>query len=193
MDNRVVPLYALTGLLLAACSQDSGSRHRPPPGDSALAVTAPASAQLAICDTVAHLLRAVASRHLRLVADTLVVNPGGGPAPWPRRGCQILVTDSIGEGWAATKDLGEWLRAHGFRSAPYSADGPDGTMFGLAREPELCLVEGHWDGGDDTDSTYVPRPGYDLTISCVPAAAGDTAQWSTGAAAQPSKPNHERS
>jgi len=57
-------------------------------------------------------------------------------------------------GWAPTYD--------------YSADGPDGTVMGYVTGRYLCIVEGRWDGGDDSDSTYVPDPGCEVTATCVP-------------------------
>jgi hypothetical protein len=50
----------------------------------------------------------------------------------------------------------------------YSADGPDGGILGLVSKRFLCVVEGQWDGGDDSDSTYVPAPGCEVTVTCVP-------------------------
>ena len=50
----------------------------------------------------------------------------------------------------------------------YSADGADGTVFGYVCREALCRVEGHWDGGDVTDSLYVPAPGGSIELVCVP-------------------------
>ena len=52
--------------------------------------------------------------------------------------------------------------------ARYSADGDDGTTFAIVCREALCFVEGRWDGGDPTDTTYVPKPGYKLALTCVP-------------------------
>jgi hypothetical protein len=32
----------------------------------------------------------------------------------------------------------------------------------------LCRVEGRWDGGDESDSTYIPSPGEHIELTCVP-------------------------
>ena len=48
-----------------------------------------------------------------------------------------------------------------------SADGPDGTMRGMRRDGVRCLVQGRWDGGDATDTTYVPRPEYEVIVDCL--------------------------
>jgi len=56
-----------------------------------------------------------------------------------------------------------WVESFG-----YSADGTDGSTMGYLSREYFCLVEGTWDGGDDTDDTYVPVPGCKVTVTCVP-------------------------
>jgi len=46
------------------------------------------------------------------------------------------------------------------------ADGPDGTFFRIVRGNTFCLVEGRWDGGDDSDPTYVPSDRYEVIVQC---------------------------
>jgi hypothetical protein len=46
------------------------------------------------------------------------------------------------------------------------ADGPDGTVFRIVRGNTFCLVEGRWDGGDDSDPTYVPSDRYEVIVQC---------------------------
>ena len=46
------------------------------------------------------------------------------------------------------------------------ADGPDGTSFTAVKSNVLCLVEGRWDGGDDSDPKYVPSTRYDVVVKC---------------------------
>ena len=48
-----------------------------------------------------------------------------------------------------------------------SADGPGGTFWGMRRAGVRCLVLGEWDGGDDSDSTYVPAPEYKVIVDCL--------------------------
>ena len=50
----------------------------------------------------------------------------------------------------------------------YSADGPDGTYYALACREALVEIRGTWDGGDDSDTTYVPAPGESVELRCVP-------------------------
>jgi hypothetical protein len=70
------------------------------------------------------------------------------------------------------------LQAAGWAPASgYAADGDDGTVMGFVTKRFLCVVEGRWEGGDPTDSTYVPRPGCELTVTCVPRRKDDVPKW----------------
>jgi len=55
----------------------------------------------------------------------------------------------------------------------YAADGPDGSAMGFVSKRFFCLLEGHWDGGDDSDSSYVPAPGCEVTVTVAPRRADD--------------------
>lgn len=55
-----------------------------------------------------------------------------------------------------------------------SADGPDGTVQGVHRGGVTCLLEGRWDGGDDSDSTYVPSDTIEVRVACARTASADT-------------------
>ncbi len=57
----------------------------------------------------------------------------------------------------------------------YSADGPDGTDMGYQRGTVRCLVEQSWDGGDDSDTTYVPADWFKERTTCWSVPAGITA------------------
>ena len=108
----------------------------------------------------------------------------GGPARFAYR----FLADSV-DGWAfhiAVTDTSECpdfrvereLEAAGWAHAEgYSADGADGSVMGFVTKQFLCVVEGRWDGGDDTDSTYVPPPGCEVTVTCVPRRPDDVPKW----------------
>jgi hypothetical protein len=49
---------------------------------------------------------------------------------------------------------------------PYNADGPDGNLVGYQRSAVRCTVASSWDGGDDSDSTYVPEDWFKEETSC---------------------------
>jgi hypothetical protein len=60
------------------------------------------------------------------------------------------------------------LEAAGWASDKWcDADGTDGTAFGMRRGGVFCHVIADWDGGDDSDSTYVPSPYYSITVDCL--------------------------
>ena len=42
----------------------------------------------------------------------------------------------------------------------HSADGPDGTLFAYVRDGVICIFEGRWDGGDDSDPSVKPDDEY---------------------------------
>jgi hypothetical protein len=170
-------LLAVAGApTLAACDRRPVPSRQPPAPISGERSGVADPPEPGICDTVAQVLAAPAPRRLRLVRDTLVPDPGIG-TPWPRPGCLLQVTDTSGPGSGLTEQLDQWLRHQGWLSAtPYSADGTDGTVFGFVRNGQLCIVQGRWDGGDGTDSAYVPRPEYELTVGCVSGVTTDTAR-----------------
>ena len=57
--------------------------------------------------------------------------------------------------------------------ATYSADGPDGSDLGYSRDGLLCVIEGRWDGGDDSDPSVIPGPEFDVFVTCAPVRADD--------------------
>ena len=46
------------------------------------------------------------------------------------------------------------------------ADGPDGMSYRVLKKNVFCTVDGHWDGGDDSDPNYVPSPLSEVTVKC---------------------------
>jgi len=57
------------------------------------------------------------------------------------------------------------LHQQGWR-ADREADGPDGTSFRISKQNVFCLIEGRWDGGDDSDPKYVPSTHLEVVASC---------------------------
>jgi len=55
-----------------------------------------------------------------------------------------------------------------------SADGPDGTVQSVHHAGVTCLVEGRWDGGDDSDTTYVPSDTVEVRLACTRTVGTDT-------------------
>ena len=75
---------------------------------------------------------------------------------------------SFKEGQTPDRILLEKLREQGWKEDLASmADGPDGTAFALRKNPVLCMFQASWDGGDCTDTTYIPDDRYALNIRCM--------------------------
>ena len=74
-----------------------------------------------------------------------------------------------GDGCPDDQAVARALDEAGWSQNPYyGADGADGTVFAYFSREAICRVEGRWDGGDPTDSTYVPSPLRSLEMVCVP-------------------------
>jgi hypothetical protein len=161
----MMPGFGTLGPLLALLSVAGGDA-------GTLAPLAPDSV-LAACQTVQRTARRVLMLETRLEADVDVTNDFVHESP-ERRGCRVSGhTDEDGVA-TPVDDLAEALAAVGWdRLLAYQADGPDGSLTGLAIGPALCVIRGQWDGGDDSDTTYVPVPGYDLEAQCFLRTAAD--------------------
>jgi hypothetical protein len=131
-----------------------------------------ASLQLA-CDSVEGLAK---RRHFMVTrADGVAVDFGfGGP---PRTGCELKASgkfvraapDSTGHVEDEPSTLADGFKEAGWAyTAQYQADGPDGEAEGWRSKETTCVVRWSWDGGDDSDSTYVPSDDWDLVIGCAP-------------------------
>jgi len=46
------------------------------------------------------------------------------------------------------------------------ADGPDGTHFKEDKGGVVCLFDGHWDGGEDSNPKYAPSPLFEYDVAC---------------------------
>jgi hypothetical protein len=137
-----------------------------------------ASLQLA-CDSVEALAK---RRHFMAArADGVPVDFGfGGP---PRAGCELkasgkfvrAVPDSTGRVEDEPSTLADGFKEAGWAyMAQYQADGPDGEAEGWRSKETTCVLRWSWDGGDDSDSTYVPSDDWDLVIGCAPWAPEDS-------------------
>lgn len=132
-----------------------------------------ASLQLA-CDSV----EALAKRQRLPVSrkDGVPVDFGFGGSP--RSGCELKATgklapagppDSTGLAKDEPSTLADEFKQAGWAyMAQYQADGPDGEAEGWRSKETTCVVRWSWDGGDDSDSTYVPSDDFDLVIGCAP-------------------------
>jgi hypothetical protein len=85
------------------------------------------------------------------------------------RGSDTVSSSGLLEAMEKAFDRAGWTS----RTALYSADGPDGSDLGYSRDGLLCVLEGRWDGGDDTDTTVIPGPEFDVFVTCAPLRADD--------------------
>ena len=75
----------------------------------------------------------------------------------------------VSDGFEGERQVLGGLRAAGWvEDGQYGADGPDGSTLALVSDEAICFYSAHWDGGDDSDSTYVPAPGVSIELQVVP-------------------------
>ena len=97
------------------------------------------------------------------------------PGPVRRMACRVVAAGHQPRNYASVDSLIAWLKARGWSNqVTFSADGPDGTVQGVRRRSVSCLVEGRWDGGDDSDTTYVPTDTIEVHFSCTRLIAADS-------------------
>jgi len=142
------------------------ARPAPEPG-----INAPPQIQLspevcAACAEVYHLVQAVPGTIVTRYESTLRTD-------FLQRdltGCLVLAAGAWSElaGRSCPGDsICQHLSKRGWKQEPrYSADGHDGTFFTFSKDGIWCFVRGFWDGGDDVDTTYVPRDAYQFVILC---------------------------
>jgi hypothetical protein len=104
--------------------------------------------------------------------DTVMVPPLG---EHPTAVCRVRVwlPHGMREGqpaWGGSDDsLPPALQRSGAdwrRLSQYDADGPDGSLSGYQHAQIRCTVAQSWDGGDDSDSTYVAEVWYRQEMTC---------------------------
>jgi hypothetical protein len=186
--------FAVVALALAACTAKEAGRQ-PAGGGAAQAAPlvpgaatssaavrqhVPADAE-AVCAAVAAWWRRDASVTVR-VADSLVAPPSGDTAV---AGCVVvahqehgLKRDSGAAPDTAAQRLGAavtLVRATGggwIELVRYMADGPDGSSGAFQRTSVRCAVAQSWDGGDDSDPSYVPADWHEEQTICWAAPEG---------------------
>jgi hypothetical protein len=125
-------------------------------------------------DSVYRLLRGVvdlADTAVHLSRDTVTFEYWHAKATARGWVVKVVVNDTIE---CPIEKFESALMARGWvQNFHYQADSDDGEVLGLAARDLFCVVEGRWDGGDPTDSTYVPRPGCTVTATIVPLRADD--------------------
>lgn len=173
---RLAVAWRLPGALLltAACSGARGpeaARH-----DDAAAVLADPRV-----DPLAQAACLVGDSALRRIPGTVLRWSAAVPfdslwhAGGSRWACRLAVIGRVPPQFEPVDSLLRWLKLRGWVDRTVlSADGPDGTIQGVHRGGVTCLIEGRWDGGDDSDSTYVPSDIMEVHFGCTRTTAGDT-------------------
>lgn len=160
----------ILGLAAAACGRDAGRAPvaRPPPTAASVAPAA-----LSACDTIGDLIGHLPALRLERLAHAALDSSwhGAGTRPACRRRAS---GHFVGE-YYSLDTLAHWLLARGWReNTIFAADGPNGTHWGLQRAGVTCILEGRWDGGDDTDETYVPSDTLEIHAGCAATEPADT-------------------
>ena len=145
-----------------------------PPSEAPREPTAEYASLEAVRDTIAAIVRSAAG-----VADT-AIHLRREPVQF-----KYHFAAGFGAGWAfhivvndtsacPNERVRDALSADGWiQDYDYTADGPDGEDMAFVTRRYLCVIEAQWDGGDDVDTTYVPRPGCQVTVTCVLRRADD--------------------
>ena len=159
-------------MMAAGCSVDpAGDRGsatvaratRPAAGDSLVRSSLPA-AVWAARDAIAALF---------VGGESIMVERSSGRFEVNRRliaACRLTICGASATrlGGGQEEMIRDYLNGAGWKpDITCEADGPDGTRFGMHRGGVFCVVLASWDGGDDSDSTYVPSPDYEVVIDCL--------------------------
>lgn len=119
------------------------------------------------CASLKPLLEKALKIPLQLEYPAIVEEPFAAPDIQKHYGCKITGVDETDRGIDPMSEIDKRLRENGWVvNWDYSADGPDGSVVGYKKNGIKCIVTGSWDGGDDTDPSYIPVPGYKIEIIC---------------------------
>ena len=122
---------------------------------------------------------------LRRTLDTAIVRHDGVFTnefiDGPRHGCVLDVDGRLSNERKAGPDndvMDRFVAGGWVPEFHISADGPDGSDYGMRSRDVLCIAQFQWDGGDDSDSTVVPGDWYTLKLACTRWIAQDTvSRW----------------
>ena len=170
--NRLVPLAAVTlGFAVAAAC---GSRDASSGAQAGAATTTDTTPAPPGCEAVSSYIGRMPGLEQRPLRGVPLSEAWDGAEPRPA--CQAAASGHSVNEYASVDSLLGWLRISGWReNTIYSADGPDGTVVGMHNGIMTCIIEGRWDGGDDSDTTRARSDTLDVTATCAPTVAADTA------------------
>lgn len=155
--------------IIAGCGgQDAPAPERPP-----TSVTPLGAGVLEACDVADTLLQRAPGTTRRRV-DPIPFDSAWGE-PVGRTACRVAAVGHVPGEYAIIDSLIAWLTERGWDTrTSIAADGPDGTVQGLRRSGVTCVIEGRWDGGDDSDPAYMPSDSIEVRLTCSALAASDT-------------------
>lgn len=175
---RILSAFAGAALLAAACQ----GGHPGAAGADSAASSLPLTPAEVPVDPAAAAACAVGDTLLRKLPrlSQLRPLPTALDSIWPdtarRRACRLAALGHLRHSYAPIDSVLAWLKVRGWSDrTTIGADGPDGTVVGLYQRGVTCLLEGRWDGGDDTDSTYVPSDTIEVHFACIRTIPADTA------------------
>lgn len=144
------------------------------PRDSSPVTTGPIrSAESSACDTAVLVVRQALSLSARRQDGSFKDSFEGKS----RVGCRLTATGSfaaLGDGKGPVDRLADSFQKRQWAmDLRYQADGPDGSDVAVRKRETLCLIQGQWDGGDDSDTSSATRPPtpeedqYEVLMECV--------------------------
>ena len=132
------------------------------------------SGHYAFCDSLAALWQQMAGVAVTQ-RDTIISPQSAGP---PTSACRVAMDapNGIPEGSLGKVDWADSTFPGWRQITRWEAEGPDGFQRIFVRAGLRCQVNFTQDGGDDSDSTYVPSPSVAERTICWPDPAGVTAR-----------------
>ena len=173
-ETRPVPR-----LLVFAPAPPQRGAPAPPPAEMPAVPTAAYSSLRSACDAVQQLMAGRLAVPIARADSVTFENEFIGAR---RSGCELKAAGTFAKPTVDTAgsrssdgDLTDALTAAGWvYVSRYSADGPDGSISGMRSRETLCIFTWSWDGGDDSDSTYVPSNEWELVTHCAVQEPGDS-------------------
>jgi hypothetical protein len=157
---------------IAGLVQQASSSTDVPRDSSPVTIGPIRSAESSACDTAVVVVRQALSLSVRRQDGSFKDSFEGDS----RVGCRLTAAGSfaaLGDGKGPVDRLADsFQRRHWAMDLRYQADGPDGSDVAVRQRETLCLIQGRWDGGDDSDTSSATRPPtpeedrYDVIVEC---------------------------
>ena len=171
--RRLCIAAVITAAALACATRDHDRAGSAAVQSGAARPMATRSVALAVCDSIALTWKVVAGVEVTRADSTVAAVSTSAPVP----ACHVAMVAPGGLSslaWARTYWADSTRGWH--EILHWAADGPDGFSRTLLRGAVRCQVDFEQDGGDDSDSTYVPSPRVAERTSCWADPVGITAR-----------------